>query len=507
MIGRRPLGALVGFAIVLHGLGMARNPMPSQDGLKFIRIAREFSTQPWLGVVRDADQHPLYPALIAAAHPIARALNGPGPDGWRIASQGVSVVATLLLIVPFRSLARRLVDPMSADLAVLLFLVLPIPAELGHETLSDALALCAFASCLALGLRAFDRGTTTMALAAGAAGGIGYLARPEAAIVPATLAIAVLAARQIPRRSTLLRLGAMFLPFSVIVAGYAAVNGALSDKLVVKFEATAAPSAIGSEDARLDLPPKEESRAKGRLSPAEAVATTLGAIGEATSMALIPLALVGLASGRVRDRGGLAARFVWLYAIGFAALLALHAMRMGYLSSRHCVTIALVLAPWAAAGGMATAARFADRWSIGPDRRTRLSRYAIAAVVLIGLGIQGRPGHPSRWGHRAAGQWLAEHAEYGDAVFDTRGWAAFESGLKGYDPWHFRQAISDARLAFIVVGDDELRARSHRAAILNGVLESWASPTAAFPSRRGGDGVGVRIYRVSRPNDREEPAR
>ena len=507
MIGRRPLWALFGFAIVLHALGMVRNPLPSQDGLKFIRIAREFSTQPWLDVVRDADQHPLYPALIAAAHPIARAVVGPGPDGWRTAAQGVSLVATLLMIVPLRAFARRMVEPMTADFAVLLLLVLPIPAALGHETLSDALALCAFAGCLAIGLRAFDRGTIATAIAAGIVGGIGYLARPEVAIVPATLAVAALAARTIPRRSTMLRLGAMLLPFSAIVAGYAAVNGTLSDKLLVKIEATAAPSAIGVGEARLDLPPKEESGAKGHLGAVEAVSETLGAIVEATSILLIPLALIGFASGRVRDRGGLAARFVWLYAIGFAAILALHAMRMGYLSSRHCVTIALVLAPWASAGVGAIGVGVADRWGMGLPRRTRISRYVVAAIVLVGLGVQARPGHPSRWGHRAAGQWLVQHAENGDAVFDTRGWAAFESGLRGYDPWHFRQAISDARLAFIVVGDDELRAPSRRAAILNDVLESWAMPLAAFPSRRGGDNVGVRVYRFTRPSEWEDHPR
>ena len=526
MIGRRPLWGLFLFATVLHVMGMVRNPLPSQDGLKFIRIAREFAVQPWLDVVRNADQHPIYPALIACAYPIVGRVAGAGPEGWRIAAQGVSLLATLLLIVPFRAFARRLVDDASADLAVLILLSLPAIAELGHETLSDAAALCAFAASLALGLRAFGAGRPAIrfAVAAGIVAGIGYLVRPEVAAVPAFLTVAVLARRSIPGRSTIARIAAMLLPASGFVIGYAGVNGTISDKLLVKFEAerpaasphqeaasplqdAAGPFPSRPGDRHLDLPPKEESDAPGRLGPSEAAATTLGAIAEATSWAMVPLALIGLASGRARHRGGLAARVVWLHAIGFSGVLGLHAMRMGYLSSRHCVTICLVLAPWASAGAVTVLDRIVDRFHLEDRRRARIARAAVAGLVVLGLGIQSRAGHPSRWGHQAAGHWLADHAEVGEAVLDTRGWAAFVSGLRAYDPWHFRQALTDARLSYIVVGEDELRASSRRAAILDDVLHAWAAPIAAFPSRRDGEGIGVRIYRFRRPSEWEESAR
>ena len=66
--------------------------------------------------------------------------------------------------------------------------------------------------------------------------------------------------------------------------------------------------------------------------------------------------------------------------------------------------------------------------------------------------------HLSRWGHWAAGQWLADNASRTELVLDTRGWARFVSGQPGYDYWHVRQALTDSHLSYIVVGLDELEA-------------------------------------------------
>src|SRR3954471_20641142 len=93
MPGRRSLLALVLLAATLHTAGIARTLLPAQDGLKFLRIAREFQLRPWADVVRASDQHPLYPALVALGEPAVALVAGDGPDSWRIAAQGVSAIA------------------------------------------------------------------------------------------------------------------------------------------------------------------------------------------------------------------------------------------------------------------------------------------------------------------------------------------------------------------------------------------------------------------------------
>ena len=79
MAGRRYLLAVVLLASVLHAISIARSLLPAQDGLKFIRIARQFQHDPWPDVVRETDQHPLYPALIAAIEPVIGAVRGTRP--------------------------------------------------------------------------------------------------------------------------------------------------------------------------------------------------------------------------------------------------------------------------------------------------------------------------------------------------------------------------------------------------------------------------------------------
>src|SRR6185437_12973035 len=119
MAGRRGLLALIVLAAALHAAGIARSLLPAQDGLKFIRVARQFQTQPWADVVRGSDQHPLYPALIALAEPVLALPLGHGPDTWRIAAQLVATLASLALIVPLFGLTRALFNERIAVVGVL----------------------------------------------------------------------------------------------------------------------------------------------------------------------------------------------------------------------------------------------------------------------------------------------------------------------------------------------------------------------------------------------------
>ena len=141
MAGRHSLFAAVLFAASLHPIAITRTILPAQDGLKFIRIAQQFQTQPWTDVVRGSDSHPLYPALVAVTEPVVACFTGHGADGWRIAAQIVAVIASVALILPVYALTRRLFDRRIACMAAALAVLLPRAAELGHDTLSDSLGL------------------------------------------------------------------------------------------------------------------------------------------------------------------------------------------------------------------------------------------------------------------------------------------------------------------------------------------------------------------------------
>ena len=164
--------------------------LPAQDGLKFIHVARQFQKDSWPDVVRDTDQHPLYPALVAVVEPAVAVFRGTGPETWRIAAQVVAALASLALLFPLYGLARSLFDTRIACMAVAIYALLPVPAEVGHDTLSDSLGLLAILLSLRWGALAVRTGRWQSALAAGLAGGIGYLARPEAILAPAAVGLA-----------------------------------------------------------------------------------------------------------------------------------------------------------------------------------------------------------------------------------------------------------------------------------------------------------------------------
>ena len=287
--GRRRLLAIVVLAAVLHALGIARTVLPAQDGLKFIRVARQFQERPAIDVVRGSDRHPLYPALIALAEPLVARFTGPGPDAWRIAAQGVAALASIALILPLYGLTRALFDDRIAALAALLFVVLPLPAEVGRDTLSDSLGLLAALAALQLGAAALAperRGLGAFA-GCGLAAGLGYLARPEVALVPLavgiTLAAWAAAGGPRSRRRAVVEMSTLSVAFLTLVGGYALAKGEVSEKLALRYGAgIAQPRAPvrmarpwlppGLDDPRWDFSPKEEtlpgdSRRRGGPGP------------------------------------------------------------------------------------------------------------------------------------------------------------------------------------------------------------------------------------------------
>ena len=79
-------------------VGMARSSVPAQDGIKFLRVAREFQHQPFTQVVRSSDQHPLYSYLDLTSRAGVLADLGEGPEAWTRSAQLVSLVGSLLAL-------------------------------------------------------------------------------------------------------------------------------------------------------------------------------------------------------------------------------------------------------------------------------------------------------------------------------------------------------------------------------------------------------------------------
>jgi hypothetical protein len=525
MARRRLLLAIVLTSAALHATSIARSLLPAQDGLKFIRVARQFQNNPWPDVVRDTDQHPLYPALIAACEPAVELFCGTGPDTWRIAAQLVAASAAIALLLPLYGITCVLFDDRVACIAVAIYALLPIPAEVGHDTLSDSIGLLATLLCLRWGAVAIRTGSWRAAMAAGLAAGMGYLARPEVllAFFAVGLTWGMTAVRRLDLRAALMSpvMPAMGLSVLVAVGSYALIKGEVSEKLAMRYGAALGAQTImlravpqwlpkGLDDARWDFSAKEESERAAihhtrtalrwiasdwwdELCWGFAIMTIWGLVRQRYIVSLCP-DREPTATGQV-ERAVLG-----VFAATYLVVLIRHAMSLGYVSGRHALPLTLISVPWAAAGTFVCLRGLKVKLPWSPRVAYTTGIIGIGLAVAILVAYQLRPSHPTRWGHWAAGRWLSQNLGPAEVVLDTRGWARFISQAPGYDYWHVRQALTDSHLSYVVVGHEDIDAQSPRARTLNALLAYAAEPVQEYPGFAGDRNVGVRIYRFHRPD-------
>jgi hypothetical protein len=525
-MSRREWLLVIAAAVMLQALGLWRSVLPAQDGLKFLRVARDFQLRPFADVVRGSDQHPLYPLGIALVEPLTRPLLGRSPTNWRVAAQLVSAVAWVAMLLPIYGIGRALFNRPTAKLACLLQLALPASAEFGHETLSDPLALSLLMTGLWLGLVAVRRGKVVPSLLCGAVFGLGYWTRPEVAVAPIALVawglwrffenrrsarMAELTATA--RRAGLHRLGSAGLVFCAVVGVYATVKGELSEKLALRHSASIssrhdaarpAAHAVPPEIRKpgMDFSPKEESAPKP-WGPAKAAARLVRGWFGGLGWVFATLTAWGVL--RVRARSS--SRLLGIYSVLFGTIAVRHAMMLGYLSDRHLLSLALLSLPWTAAGLRKIGLRLAEVGALSLRSR-RIAGAATVAVVLMSASVlQAKPSHLTRSGHLDAGRWLAAHAAPDDAVLDTRGWANFIAGRTQYDYWHVGQALGDRRLKYLVVGRDELTADSPRAATLRTIVQTYGRTIRAYPESSKPDDSTVLIVRLRLPGAGKGPSR
>jgi hypothetical protein len=531
MARRRSLLAILLLAASLHVWFISRTLVPAQDGLKFIRFARQFQRDPWCDVIRGADVHPLYPALVAAAEPVVARFVDREPDGWRIAAQLVASLASVGLLFPVYFLTQSLFDRRIAFLAAGLLALLPRAAELGHDTLADSLGLFLTFLALWLGARVLKTNDRLTALAAGLAAGLGYLTRFEVILVPVAIGLTWLIGHgRRPGRSRLERIAAVSVLLGsagLVVISYAAAKGEVSEKIALRVGAWLGPQTImnrpvpqqvprGLEDPRWDFSPKEESDQIPIRGWRSSLGRIVGKWWEELSWGFAVMTVWGLARRRfIRsllpdrepdDDSGVEGRLLLVFAGVYGLALLRHSAMLGYLSSRHVMALVVASIPWAAAGTYVCCRGIAVKTHLSPPwiQRTRIA--AIGMAITASLLTQANPSHIShlsRWGHWAAGRWLEGHARPDELILDTRGWARFISGKPGYDYWHVRQALTDSHLSYILVGLDELGAVSPRAETLKALLAYAATPLLDFPASPDERNPAVRLYRFHRPGSWE----
>lgn len=155
--------------------------------------ANQFSVSAWVQAARrhaipspmtmlPQMQDPGLPLMIYAWHRLLSGIGlGQSMLSWVLAGQSLNLLCRILSIVPLYGIGRLLVGGRQAFWAMLILVVLPWPAEWGHDVLREWPHLLFLAGGLLAMLGAFAGGRILLFLPAGCMAGLGYIIRPECA--------------------------------------------------------------------------------------------------------------------------------------------------------------------------------------------------------------------------------------------------------------------------------------------------------------------------------------
>ncbi len=550
-----PTRCLVGLLVVLVVcLGIrvwliGHSDVIARDGTVYVHMAREISEaldsgQPISEVLTGYDYHPGYPALMVTVHRLWPNMGDSDRASWERAGQAISFVAALGAMVAIWALGGLIFNWRVAWIGALLFGVGRNWAELGADVLSDTLAIClgtwAFVCVIRAGAQLHRRSNRAIwpAIGVGLLGGIGYLVRPETALV-AIVAVAfyvfLVCRKAAPWRLALwcvlavvtsalcvgvpyaMTIGSLTLkkPWVVLLLAGALIVGAIAlfglGRLLLRrlsVRVLAVGGACAAVVALVATRLLAGSARWGQLlaGPDELIDESFEALHPAVAaMACVWFGVyltqnvgrVALPSSLLLPVRRRAAFPIWAMQIGFVGLLLSLYYSYGYISQRHLMLCAAILAPFAGAG----VAALAEAIRLVGDRHGRkipviVPTGGIILAVVIPVTIHSLQPLHEGWGpYRQAGEYVGRHAGPDSiALADTASYVKHYGGVRTFavpadasgalDVDRLRRmADKNPRFQYLVV-------RRRRPVLTEALGQGWIQEAAVF--RRRADGTDSR---------------
>ncbi len=401
----------------------------AKDGVTFIEYAKNLTVSP-IRTMLGQDQHPGYPFLILTSHRIANlAYEGPSTWSWIYSAQIVALIFRLLTIVVLYFLGKEIVGPRFSFLAILIFILLPKPAEYGSDALSDWPHLFFLSAGFLLLLRgAIDRKSWLFGFT-GLLAGLGYLIRPECAQLVVVgflwLALQLLwTKRIISQRKALLALALMLAGFLVSAGPYMKFKGAFFPKKNVGRFSFNAERKESCDDNRTN------SKYVAIISPADITDGLIEIIeetGDTLMWFFAPVLLIGTYNYFREGKWYKPEMFF------IAALIALNILlliwlryKYSYISGRHILPLVVFTIFYVPTGlqilGNWLNARF-SKIRLETKQNPQLWFFILTTAGLaICIPKLVTPLRTDKQSYREAAKWLAEHTDEKDlvAVPDTR---------------------------------------------------------------------------------------
>jgi hypothetical protein len=395
-----PLLAVVTLALVVR-VPLALQPACiDRNGVQFVQFARWLGDEP-VRAMRETRRQPGLAALLLGTHAaIGRWLGGDMPESWQRCGELLALTGGVGACAGVFVLTRRLFDARVALLAGVLAAAWPQGAEMSAQVLSDMPHLALYLAALLLADGAIRSGSAGRMALAGIVAGLSYLVRQEA--------IGLVAAAGICRLSRASRrwvgVAALIGGFVVAAAPHSVLTGQWMPNKSPRDLFRLFDDSVGSVAG--------PSLLLGFSAPAWQIPGRL--VEEWARSGRYVIAMLFLAGLLLRSAPRAEAtgrRLVATAALIHVGLLLARCAVYGEYSSRYVVIPAALSIPWSAAGWL-TLLRLAGRLSAARTGQV----VVLAAPVALMLLYVARPVYVGKEPLRAAGQWLATHAEPGERV-------------------------------------------------------------------------------------------
>jgi hypothetical protein len=532
---------LLGLALALAlcaglrlGLALDRRHAISKDGVYYMETARNLRDGNALETLRKSYAHPVYPVAVTSLHALLDRLS-PAPDTperWALAGMLVSLGGALIATVGLWLFAGLVYNWRVAWMTALVFSAGNNWVELGADALTDALGVGVqlWSGVLAiLTLRALHRARArrglTLAILSGLVGGLGFLVRLEAMILPVVgmvLWVMPRLRRPAPARRAWTAFSLCAVALLAVVVPYMVLMGQVTSKLYILRQvfpwlsgAAPARSTCVAASSGMDL-----LGVLRKLSAAEhpvlAVLTVACLIIWFVRRSPKP----GQWPGPARPSPD-GIFLVGLYALVLLPLVAVRGM-MGGVSSRYLMVLACMLA-CPAAGLLASAGEALGR-IIRPRCAWGARVAAMAPVVLIAAVLGAHAMQPDGQAfYKEAASCAAKNAVPGDRIMADDKRVLFYSDLPGYDlqfqillaklhgdeePKTLDYWIRQSDSTLVALTNDTLDGKypllpGARAESQSGLLRELG--VFSGPARRHRDRKSVHVYRVRRDTEGSQP--
>jgi len=427
----RQIFPLLSVAVVyaaVHATLISGKLCPSRDGTRYLKYALRLETEPWKEVFRTSVDHPGYPVFLSLVFSAARTLGLSSPAEEILLSEGCTALVGLIFVVVAFAVLKRLWGLIPAWGGMLSFVLLPRPAWVFSDVLSDSLHALFWMSSAAMVLRGIELGSPSRLFAAGILAALAYWVRVDALTLLSSVAIASLSIFLTkpgdgvwPRRKAALALFLFTLSSSAGVGAFVAVIGKLSTKPVSEIFVLGPEPCLSAGQLVL------------AVTTPPGTASILASIWHLMSRAAqevqgVPLVLAGMTAVAALRASPLRPRGVFLLSahVTYLVVLVLVDLRAGYLSGRYF----LPLVPFWTGFGMYGLVNIPRR----------LQRGSIPGWVSLGLALSLAASLPSLLKGRdhasfqevlQAGQWIKEQMAAQDTLYDPYFYPSFLAGLRG----------------------------------------------------------------------------